>query len=432
MKYLKAIFCTLLVAVILSGCSFRMSSSIEDLIAPVSPFGDNADIQEAMNSYAAHGYSLKTPSGGEYNASYNFYDFDNDGTDEAFVFYEPTDDIGTISMALIQKVDDKWSVVENIKGDGKDVYSLDFQDINGDNENEIIICWDAIKNSSNHMLSVYKINGEKSISLKKIGDSIQINNYIAVDFDKNNKNELLLFEINGTSSSVKAELYSLEKGKFDLLGATKLDSHITSYTMLQIENAEDDVRVYADAVGTDGSSMLTEIIYWSNSYNTIVSPFYDYGTGLTKETKRDVIIHSCDLNEDGFIEMPINYNGIKNLPKEINAVNWFNYKSTTLVHSAYSLVVDGSYLVVIPDKIIDKISVKYDEKNRMISVVNTATKKDVYSIVPVIKASYDKNEYSDYDVILEEAGYYYLAKLGNDSDIQISINDLAKSVKSIK
>ena len=59
MKYLKSAICILLVCLMLTGCSFRMASSIDDLISPVSPFGDNADIQKAMDSYAKNGYSLK-------------------------------------------------------------------------------------------------------------------------------------------------------------------------------------------------------------------------------------------------------------------------------------------------------------------------------------------------------------------------------------
>ena len=69
MKYLKSAICILIVCLMLTGCNFRMASSIDDLISPVSPFGDNADIQKAMDSYAKNGYSLKVPVAGKYNTS---------------------------------------------------------------------------------------------------------------------------------------------------------------------------------------------------------------------------------------------------------------------------------------------------------------------------------------------------------------------------
>lgn len=432
MKYVKALICTLLIAAMLSGCSFRISSSIEDLISPVSPFGDNADIQEALNSYAKNGYSLKTPSGGEYIASYNFFDIDGDGVDEAFAFYEPSDDLGTISMALIKKLNDKWSVVENIKGDGKDIYSVSFSDVNNDGRVELLVCWDVISNSSNHNLSVYlmKPSGE-SVKLRQIGESVSINNYLVVDYDKNSKNELMIFEINGASSSARAKLYSLSDNSFDLLSETKLDSHITSYTNILVEEAENDVRVYADAIGSDGSSMLTEIVYWSDTYDSIISPFYSYTTGLTKGTSRNLSLNCDDINGDKLIEIPTNYS-IDGLPKKVDAVDWRIYKNTILVHSEYSLVVsDDGYMAVLPDDIFKSISVSYDGDERLMTVKNKQTKKDIFYIKPVLKAVYDEKEYKDYSVVLEASGYYYIAKIGNDTKIKISIDDLAEMVKSI-
>ena len=168
MKYLKSAICILLVCLMLTGCSFRMASSIDDLISPVSPFGDNADIQKAMDSYAKNGYSLKVPVAGKYNTSYNFYDIDGDGNDEAFAFYEPADKLGSIDMAVIKKIDGIWSVVDNVTGDGKEIYSVDFHDLTGDGKKDILICWDVIKNSTNHQLTVYSYSsGKSSFKLKR-------------------------------------------------------------------------------------------------------------------------------------------------------------------------------------------------------------------------------------------------------------------------
>lgn len=433
MKYIKAIALTLIIAIIFSGCSFRMSSSIEDLIGPVSPFGDNADIQEALDTYAKNGFSLKTPSGGEYIASYNFYDIDGDGNDEALAFYEPTDDLNTISMALIKKVKDKWSVVDNIKGDGKDIYSISFNDVNADDKVELLVCWDVISNSSNHNLSVYSFENKKDkLSLKQIGEPIEINNYIVVDYNQNSTNELLLFELNGPYASARAELYSLRDNKFDLLGETKLDSHVSAYTNLQVEKAENDVRIYADALSTDGSSMLTEIIYWSDTYGTIVSPFYSYTTGLTKGTSRNIRLECSDINDDGLIEIPSSHKGIKGLPKNVKAVDWNIYKNTILVHSKYALVVsDDDYMVVIPDEIIGEIAVTYDNEAKELTVLDSKTKNKAFAVRPVLKAIYNENDYSNYSVVLEASGYYYLADIGKDSNIKITIDDLKNLVKSI-
>ncbi len=423
-------FCIFLVCILLSGCSFRLASSIDDLISPISPFGDNADIQLAMDSFAKNGYSLKTPSNGKYITSYNFYDIDGDKSEEAITFYEPNDNLGTIDMAILKKIDSTWKVIESIKGDGKDVYSLDFCDVNGDKKDEIIVCWDVISNSSNHELSIYRIDSSKE-SLKKIGDSVNINNYICVDMNNDNIDELLMFSIDtGNSTRARARLYSIAKNTFNLLGETKLDSHITSYSSLKIEKAENDVRVYADAIGSDGASMLTEVIYWSDNYDTIVSPFYSYSTGLTKDTSRSAMITSMDVNNDKLIEIPTDKK-IKGMSKQINAVDWNVYKNTTLIHTDYSLLVKrDNYLIIIPDDIFNSINAKYDEKSRVMTVINKKTKKEIFSVMPVLKAVYDSVNFSDYHIVLEDSGYYYLAETGSDSDIKITIEQLKKLIKN--
>lgn len=433
MKYFKIISIALIVSCLFSGCSFRMASSIDDLISPISPFGDNANIQSAMDTFAKNGYSLKTPSSGDYITSYNFYDIDSDGIDEAFAFYEPNDKLGTVDLAVLDKTDNRWSVVCNIDGVGKDVYSLTFCDITGDNMPEVLICWDVISNSSTHELAAYKYNTDDAgTSLESIDDSITVSNYICADMNNDSVNELLIFKIDSASrNSAKAELYSAQNSSMRHLGETKLDSHILSYSDLKIEQAENYVRVYADAIGRDGKSMLTEVIHWSNTYNTIISPFYSYSTGLTKSTSRNSMVNSVDLNNDGLIEIPTDKQ-LKRLPSQVKAVDWKIYKNTTLIHTDYSLLVsDDRYQIVIPDEYINKISVSYNEKNSVMTVLNKDTKKDVFSITPALKANFDKTKYSGYEIILENSGYYYLAKLGNDKDIHLSIDEIKQGIKSV-
>ena len=433
LKYIKILLCLLLVCTLFSGCSFKIASSIDELISPVSPFGENADIQKAMDNLCPNGYSLKNPNTGNFVTSYNFYDIDGDDRDEAFAFYEPADKLGTINLAILDINDGIWQSVESIAGEGKDIHSLDFNDVNGDGKEEVLICWDALPNSTNHQLVIYSIgNDESDYALTPVANSITINNYICVDMNSDKIDELMLFEINTSSSmGAKAELYSFADNKMSLLGDTKLDSHITSYTNVQIEYAEDDVRVYADAIGSDGHSMLTEVIYWSNSYDTIVSPFYSYYSGRTSSTTRKSIINSTDINDDGLIDIPTNTT-VKGLPNEVSAIDWMIYKNTTLVHTNYSYFVqqDG-YHIILPVNDVSKITASYDKDRREMTLYNKSTKKTIVSVMPVLKAVYNEADYEDYSVVLDNSGYYYLAKVGTDKDIIITIDNLKQNLKSV-
>ena len=433
MKSVKIIALLLVVTAFFSGCSLRISSSMDDLISPVSPFGDNADIKNAMDEFAGNGYSLKTPRQGKYITAYNFFDLDGDKTEEAVVFYESADNLGTTNMALIKKLDDKWQVVDKIKGNGVDVNSLGFEDVDGDGRYDVIVCWDTISNSTNHELTIYDYR-KKNNKLHCFYKGLTVNNYIAVDMVDDSTPELLMFELNsGDYSSARAELYSFKSKKARLISETKLDSHITSYTKLQTETAGDEIRVYADAIGSNGSSMLTEIIRWSDGYNAIISPYYSYNSGRTTDTTRSIMISSRDINGDKRMDVPIDDKSVKNLPKGVASLNWRTYDDGPMVHTCYSLLPkNDGYLVVVPDKYISKISVRYDAAQKLMTVISRKDKKEVFSVRPVLKVRYSKEKYSGYQIMFEEKGYYYLAKTGDSTAIKMSLDELKQQVRSIE
>lgn len=432
MKYIKVLLCVVLIIAVFSGCSFRLASSVNDLISAVAPFGDNADVKSALDSFMTNGYSLKNPSSGEYITSYNFYDLDGDDKEEAVAFYEPNDNLGTIRMAVIKEYSGKWEVVSDIAGYGDDAYRLDFADVNNDGKDEIIVCWNTISNSNSHSFIVYNLKFEdKKFEVKRINtDEIYLNNYVVVDFNQSGDNEILMFEINsGTKTSAKAELYSLTDNNLVLRGETKLDSRVISYRNINVENAEGDVRVYADAIGSNGDSIRTEVIYWSNMYGSIVSPFYSYSTGRTSGTSRGCLVNSCDINDDERIEIPTD-TSLKGLPKNIKPLNWKIYNKTVLTHTDYSLYVkDDNYNIIIPDKYFKNITASYNKETREMTVLNKKTKNVAFSVMPVLKAVYDEKNYEGYNIILDKSGYYYLAKSGNDEQIKFTVDDLKQYIK---
>ena len=430
MKLFKAILCVLAVMLLFSGCSMHLYSSVDDLISPVSPFGENADIKKALDSYAQNGYSLKAVGSGEFISSYNFYDLNGDGTDEAITFYEPSDNLGTVDMAVIQKKNEEWMVVENIHGEGKEVDSLSFEDLDGDGKTEIFVSWNVIANSSNHELSIYHFDEtEESASLVKLDDSKTVNNFIVADFFGKGDKNLLLLEINTGNTQVnKAELFSLSGETLEKLGETKLDAHVSSYVKLTVETAEDGDRVYADGLGTDGTSMLTEIISWSRHYDTIISAFYQYDTAVTEETRRNLPVQSMDIDDDGIVDVPIEFS-YTDYDSDITLFDFSVYKNYVLMHNVYALYCqrDG-YLVKVPDEIVSNISAEYDTEQHEMTVINNETEQTLFRIMPVLKATYSADKYPDYTVISEEKGYCYLAAEGDDETLHMTAGDLKNMI----
>lgn len=427
MKRIRPIICFILICVILSGCSFNFATSTNDLITAVSPFGENAKIKKALDNYVGSGYILKNPSFGDYITSYNFYDIDSDDENEIIAFYQTKDALNTIKMALIKQYEKKYEVVAVTDGLGTGAYRLDFCDINNDSNVDVLVCWNSISNSTNHTFASYEIShSEQGYEFSQIGNEKVINNYTVVDFDNNGKNEILFFEINnGTKTTAKAELYDITNNYYNLIGETKLDSRVISYTGIKQEKIDGFTKIYADALGSSGDSKLTEIIYYSDIYDSIVSPFYSYSSGVTSGTSRSCLINCDDINSDGHIEIPTDD---KVFADSIMGIDWKIYKSSILIHCAYSLFVkDDRYSILIPDELYKNINAQYNKESREISVLD-GNNEIAFSVKPVLKASYKEENEKDYEVVFEQSGYYYLAKCYNNSNISIDIEQLKELI----
>lgn len=433
MKKIRILLIVLSLSLLLTGCgNFRLASSIDDLISPVPPSGDNAGVQNAVNELCKSGFLIKMPSSGDYTTSFIFYDLDGNGTDEAVAFYEPNDDRGTTSMAVISKSKEKWSVVEKIRGEGSDVKSVDFCDVNNDGVDEILVCWSVISSANSYTFCVYNHNLDKDGGkLELISEPISAGEFICVDINEDDIDEVVVFKLGSSDESPSAQLYSFSDNKQTLLGETKLDSTIISFENISSGVTDEGVSVYADALKTDGNSMVTEFIYWSDYYDSIISPFYSYSTGRTSETSRDSVIFSRDVDGDGVIEIPTD-SSVSGLPSQVKAHNWVIYDNTVLLHKCYTYSCKrDSYLLLFDDDTFDKITADYDTDTRKLTVIEKDGKKECFSILTAVKTAYspDDPSYSGYTQIYSDSGFVYLAKVNEEADIKFSANDLKNMIK---
>lgn len=433
LKGVKILAVLCLVVFLFCGCSnFRLSSSIDDLISPISPSGDNAGVQSAVDEYCKGGYSIKIPATGNYTTSFILKDIDGDKINEAVAFYEPSNKVGTISMAVIKKSGERWSVIANVDGTATDVNSVDFCDFNNDGKMEIIVCWSVVSKQTGTSINVYSQNeNDGKYSLEPVSKAITGSDFICVDANDDGVQELLVFATGTSSENPRAELYSFETGKRELIGETRLDSTITSFESIKYAKTDEGTSIYADALCADGSSMVTEFIYWSDYYNSIISPFYSYSTGRTKETVRSSLVTCRDIDDDGVIEIPEDTSS-KKQSSEVTSQNWMSYGNTVLSHKCYSFACkrDG-YILVVDDNDFSKVKANYDSEARKLTLVSKKNKSTVLEIVTLISSSYSANDpkYKDYTMVMKNSGFVYLAKVNSSSDIDINIQTLKDMIK---
>lgn len=414
MKKSRILVLFVLIAFVFSGCSFHLSSSLDELIAPVSPFGEDAAIARALDDYAGK-YTLKTCVYGEYTSSFVKADLNGDGTAEAFAFYEPSSALGTVYLAvMVPNADETWRVTFSVPGEGSDVGEVDFADMTGDGRQEMLVNWEVISNTSNNILSVYSYTDTNgSIELQAVGEPLSFSKYTRADLNHDGLHELLLFNLPGSDTeSAVAAVYSLKNGRVQRLGQTKLDSNVTAYSAVTVDTSDpDDPVVYADAYKNNGSAMITEIVYWSDHYGTIISPFYDYDTGLTRETFRENTVPCRDMDGDGTVEIPMDPDGhAAAAGQPITLLDWQVYRDYALFHKMYGVLnTKDGYFLNLDDALFENAVFAYDGETRELTVRDAASDEVICTLKTVFKADYAEKTYSGYTKIYEKAPFCYLA-----------------------
>lgn len=307
-----AVFAILLLIVsVFNGCSMFSFNSAENLIRPPKLSGDDGDLQAAFEAALKEKgeYVLKYPSDGDYRSAFVRFDCDGDGGDEAFVFYTFKAEAMNIYMHILDKVDGVWTSVGELQGDGNDIYSVDFSDLNNDGMSEILVGWSSLDSKVNKKLSVYASNGEKGIDYRAVAIETYTDMY-TVDLDEDGEKELFIALINSTSDSYTTEARLLKMTregansyKMTSVGQVSLYSEITAITGITSGRSGNTQYIYIDEAA--GDTYLTEFVYWDNKNSTLVLPLkVDMISVANNPTSRYLPLPCSDIDNDGEIEIP--------------------------------------------------------------------------------------------------------------------------------
>lgn len=311
-KYVAIVSLLLAVAVFFSGCDAFSFSSAENLVRPPKLSGDDGKLQAAFEKAVGKPgeYVLKYPSSGVYRSAFVRYDCDSDGSDEAFVFYSLKSEEMSVHMYMLDCVDGEWIPVESFNGEGSDVYSIEFSDLNNDGISEILLGWSSLDVKSNKKLTVYcSQQGGEELDYKVLIMETYTS-MLTVDADNDSQQELLLALINSTSDTytTQAKLLKMSGGsqsdpQISAVGHVNLYSEITAF--LSVSSGKEDGRTYIYIDEVAGDAYLTEILYWNEQAGILEAPVETDAMLMADcPTSRSLDMICSDVNRDGEKEIP--------------------------------------------------------------------------------------------------------------------------------
>ena len=296
---------TAVLALIFSGCSLLDFFSTDALLRAPKLTGDNAELQKAFENSAGKDVSLLTPLDGQYKSAYIFVDLDIDGQDEALVFYTKKDNENVVHMHLLSYDGSEWKSVYDVTGNGSDVFDIDFYNLDGDSDREILVTWTVSDSKRDKTLSLYKLVSDKRI-ISPLA-TVQMNEYSCIDIDSDGCNEL--FYMYTDNSTEKYDMYAkvLKINSADNtmypVSEIKLNTAIASIEYIGFEHSGGKCSVFLDCKNAD-EVYFTEIVAFDPEKAALSKPLEEAEIDVLRFTGRKNGLLSSDVNLDGHIEIP--------------------------------------------------------------------------------------------------------------------------------
>lgn len=447
-KKLLAAAISVLLLFLLSGCDTFLFSSVDNLMRPPKISGEvNSQLMEAFESEIGLKYSLKYPLSGGYQSPCVMYDMDNDGTDEAIIFYSPENESTTVRMAFFDYSADKWNIVSDFKGLGNSINQIDFEDIKNDGSVQVVISWGFFDTKTASILSIYNVG----FSEDNIINSVQLifnEPYSAMkifDVDGSGSKEIFLISSVTLNESVKkvGTLYAMRSDNtIASVSSVTMDSTVSGYSSIKLEPAAENkpYRIFVDALKGD-ISMSTEIICWDSKTNGLASPLLNPDTQSVTATTRSIRIESRDINGDGLIETPLqvpllgSYTTSSSLKAEASSGDVSAYANVSATASvfltkwctfsvnnsftpvAYAAINSSDYYILnFKTEWLNRLTIENDVENRIwtfyeINKSDASLGDKLFSIATIPSADWSEEKYSNYVKIAENNSLIYATKI---------------------
>ena len=416
---MKKAFAVLVAAVIvlcvmLSGCSVELRS-IDSLMRPPHT-ATEAELKNSINKLLGNQISYRSPESGENHSAIILRDINGDGTEEAIVFYVKNDDTSVVRMCVLTQSNENWLLVSDFAGNGSGVLNVDFDDLNNDNDEEILVTWFLFEDKSQKMLSVYSSDIKDDTLKVSVRISEPYSIMAVTDVYGTGNKQLLIAYSNNTRVSDRTTLKLIGVSEGDeilLINEMNLDSRIVNLLSFSCDLPSGNItpRLYIDAQISDGQN-ITQVLEWNTAQRKFVSLIND--TDDPDMTLRSSNLLCKDIDADGIIEIPLR----KPMSESINSdtslgyvLEWCEVADSKLVPQEYYVVnLLENYTLYYPEEWKDKIFVKSNISTRIWDFVDL-NEKLLFSIVACNFEDWDENSSVATEMLMIQNDTVYFCRI---------------------
>ncbi len=390
----------------LSGC---YSGGIDQYFSLPQPAEEYLQLQQLIDQEIAAGSEYAAPLRGNYRQSVQLADLDNDGVDEALVFFRDKD--GNLKIIIFIVVGREYRQVLTIQGEGRSIGSIDFADMNADGKPDLIVAWQIA--AGMNLLSVYSLvnwTGELLLST----DSTE---FLAGDLNSDGRQELLV--IRGViSGAYVADMYTCPPEREPQATSAALSSGINALRRLRLGELSDGTPCLLVESAMDNGDLVSDLLV--SREGSLINLTMNRSTGVSETRRSYSLIYSQDIDGDGVIEVPHPQQLYSQGGEVFWSIAWYRYDSygrASTAMTTYHCVSDGWFLVL-PQGWEIGLTVRREDSvpgERAVVISRIGTDGVVHDLVKFYTITgenrIDRARIENRHVLLEEPATIYAAEL---------------------
>lgn len=419
------------VTLLLSGCTYT-GRNVDSLLHPPMLSDEQKDIIKALKKdNPEENIKLVYPQRGENRSAILLTDLDDEPTEEALVFLQPsaTSSNTLIGIRVLDKSAGKWSLVSELQLDGMQIEDVSILDVG--TGTPLLAVGLNYTGDGNHLLQVMEFKNKKLNTV--FSKNYQVKDYC--DLNEDGKDDIFIVENAESEVKTWARAYCYEENEFLNMGEVNVNPEITRYVSITRGNTTKATKaLYLD--GYKGTELMsTEILSYQNG--KLVNLTYDGVIPQKYPVDRAPVVTCWDLTNDGIIEVP----GVRPLPGYEEAENredilyltdWYHFTDTQyeLKNSSY-VNTSLNYLLTFPQNWVGKVSArKTSAENEMMFYEYSLEKTPKETVLLYLRVAtrsdwISKKIPDGYELIDIEGQIVYLAKVTDtDSSLKMTITQV--------
>lgn len=386
-------------ALLLTGCLFRPPDDLYKLPekSPGYEQLNNAIRITRSRLEMKYGTSceLAVIVGGEHTASIQLQDLDGDGERESALTFVRVPGIEkAIKVYIFRQFGEEYKVTGMVEGDGAAIYSVDYVDLNGEGNKELVISWQisagvyqlgaytlddlgmpidlpkdaSVQTSAGQGRSDTDLMATELLLTSCSGAVDGSSGYELLDIDQDTLTEIAVTRIDTAGVGSQVEVYGWRDGAFVSLSSGGLSSGVVSLVRMRANYLSGDYyqpALYIICALADGSRTVDVLAYQKE--NLVNLALIGQENGISKNVLRGYTeVNPTDINGDYVLEIP----SPRRLPSVSEAVtsnfwliDWSQYNDKgkcKQVLTTYHNVADSWYLII-PEEWKDLITISRND-----------------------------------------------------------------------